>query len=299
MHACPVCRKHVGVDDSVCGFCGALLTVGMDESGCRSRNHAEIVLSPACAAITDRGQCHSANEDAVGLQSIDTPRGIVHLLVVCDGVSAAAAADLASAAAVAAMGEACRTGLTAGSSVEAAMASGLSAAQDAVCAIPAPVELPPPATTIVAALVEGTEAILAWMGDSRAYLLEGTGGRQLTQDDSWLNQAVSGGRLTVGQARRHPFAHAITKCLGRIDADGQFAPNIQKLWFPAGASLLLCSDGLWTYAERPSRLAALIAGGDDAQTACRRLVAYANAGGGSDNITAALLKNQTTDCTHS
>ena len=57
---------------------------------------------------------------------------------------------------------------------------------------------------------------------------------------------------------------------------------------------MLCSDGLWNYADEPAALARAFtdAGKDAADAAgiCRALVAFANAAGGSDNITVGVLR---------
>jgi PPM family protein phosphatase len=141
----------------------------------------------------------------------------------------------------------------------------------------------------VAALVRDLRAVIVWAGDSRAYLLAPTPS-QLTRDDSWFNDIVESGALTAKQASAHKYAHAIVKSLGALAEGEAFAPNVLEIELPERARLLLCSDGLWNYAEAAGELAALAPEGESALEACRRLVALANAGGGHDNISAALLR---------
>ena len=69
---------------------------------------------------------------------------------------------------------------------------------------------------------------------------------QLTIDDSWVQEQVSGGRLSQDEAERHRYAHAITRWLGE-DAPGG-TPRVTTFVPPAPGRLLLCSDGLWNYA---------------------------------------------------
>ena len=69
-----------------------------------------------------------------------------------------------------------------------------------------------------------------------------------------------------------------------------FGPNVLEVELPERAWLLLCSDGLWNYSETARELAASAPEEGSAIEACRRLVAFANAGGGHDNISAVLLR---------
>ncbi len=56
--------------------------------------------------------------------------------------------------------------------------------------------------------------------------------------------------------------------------------------------LLLCSDGLWNYAETPAALVQAASQGlqGDAADLCARLVAFARSSGGHDNITAVAVR---------
>ena len=92
--------------------------------------------------------------------------------------------------------------------------------------------------------------------------------------------------------------------LGLADPQGQLqdievdrlVANVLEVELPERAWVLLCSDGLWNYAEAARELAELAASAPEAESAleaCRRLVAFANAGGGHDNISAVLLRLST------
>ena len=61
-------------------------------------DHAEVDLGTA-AGVTDRGLRHQRNEDAMALESEQTPDGLVVVAVVCDGVSSSLRPDEASRAA--------------------------------------------------------------------------------------------------------------------------------------------------------------------------------------------------------
>ena len=213
----------------------------------------------------------------------------MRLLVVCDGVSSSTAAARASAAAVAAFRDAAFAAIARGDDLAAAAAGAAEAAQSAVVAIPYPEDSPAPAATLMAALVRGGRAVLAWAGDSRAYRLDAPPSL-LTRDDSWYNDIVERGVLTPDQARRHKYAHAIVNSLGGLAEGDAFAANFREVDLPAGSLLLLCSDGLWNYAETPEALAALVPAEGAAVEICRSLVAFANREGGHDNISAVALR---------
>ena len=73
------------------------------------------------------------------------------------------------------------------------------------------------------------------------------------------------------------------------------APKIGILTFPliSPGHLLLCTDGLWNYAPETEQIGALLHSensAEDCLLAARRLIAFANAQGGRDNITAAVYR---------
>jgi serine/threonine protein phosphatase PrpC len=174
----------------------------------------------------------------------------------------------------------------------ATMKTAVAAALRSVCAIPYTKggDEDPPSTTLVAALVQDQMVTIGWLGDSRAYWISPNGSRQLTQDDSWLNDIVSSGQMTAAEARTSDKAHAITRWLGE-DAIADAEPSIVNFQIPGSGHLLLCTDGLWNYAPDPGQIADLVHQGSDtnAISISRRLVEFARNSGGHDNITVALL----------
>ena len=90
--------------------------------------------------------------------------------------------------------------------------------------------------------------------------------------------------------RDRRVAHAITKWLGRDSED--FVPVVGSLDVTGSGWLLACSDGLWNYASAPSAIRDQIqaATATDPEGIALELVAFANAAGGHDNITAALAR---------
>jgi serine/threonine protein phosphatase PrpC len=316
MPSCPACASETVPDANFCGRCGAKLGASpelavakcrcgagpesIDAAGfcnqCGVRqleadpsDHQEQIVDADFAAVTDRGRRHPVNEDAVFIAEATSPSGPVHLLAVCDGVSTSTGAAQASAGAVEAFRKVAITALARGDELVDAAKQAARAAQDAVVAVPHHDGENAPATTLVAAIVRARRAVIIWAGDSRAYRLADTTA-QLTRDDSWYNDVVERGVLTPAQAKKHKYAHAIVSSLGGLAEGGEFAPNLIDIALPERAGILLCSDGLWNYADPPEEIGKLASGDGDAIEVCRRLVAFANSHGGHDNISAVLLR---------
>ena len=73
-----------------------------------------------------------------------------------------------------------------------------------------------PACTYVAAVVRGGDAVVSWIGDSRAYWLAGDGSsRLLSTDDSWAEEIANAGLMSREDAARDRRAHVLTRWLGR------------------------------------------------------------------------------------
>jgi PPM family protein phosphatase len=286
--ACPSCGTPGSVGaDGYCGNCGMLAF--------RPRDHIEVQLGDA-GAVTDRGLRHHRNEDAMWL----AVRGPDVDVVVCDGVSSSFDPDVASQTAADRAGEQLAA-LKAGDELPERIGEAVSAAGAAVAELVAggdPRRLASnPACTIVAACVRGAEIGYAWVGDSRAYWLPADGAPvPLTEDDSWATHAIALG-ADPQTAWNDAKAHAITAWLG-ADA-GTVTPRFGEFTASAPGHLVLCSDGLWNYLTEPAEFADTVRNhireAGSAVDAARSLVAFANAAGGADNITVALVPVAPTD----
>jgi protein phosphatase len=98
--------------------------------------------------------------------------------------------------------------------------------------------------------------------------------------------------LTLEQARRHPFAHLLTQCLGLEETP---TPHILHGSVEIGDAYLLCTDGLVGMIE-DAELEQILGrelGANGRATAresvLEALLDAANEAGGYDNITAVLL----------
>jgi len=141
-------------------------------------------------------------------------------------------------------------------------------------------------TTVVSAVNEEAKLLVAYVGDSRAYLYREGGLTLLTSDHSWVNEQVRLGFLSEREAERHPFRNVITRALG---TKGDVRPDIEEVDLKVGDILMLCTDGLNTMVQEEEMLH-IFADEDDLGELCRKLVQRANQRGGEDNVTVLLLR---------
>lgn len=142
------------------------------------------------------------------------------------------------------------------------------------------------ATTIVGVLFEENTAHIAHVGDSRLYLINDAGIRQVTVDHSWVLEQVALGVLTNDQARSHPLRNVVTRAIG---AAPELNVDMTSHDLAPGDVLLLCSDGL-SGMVLDAELERIVKANTDLKAATAALVADANAKGGEDNITVLLVR---------
>lgn len=249
-------------------------------------------LSLNIAGITDIGQVRRRNEDSIGLEP---GLGIV---VVADGMGGHPGGDVASSEAAVTAVHRLRE-FREGSGPQGGEAPMDEAMRGAVMAAHAAVrargeddpELEGMGTTVTAFAADPDEGSwsIGHVGDSRAYLLRHGSFRQLTRDDTWVQQRVDAAELTPEQARRHPFGHILTQCVGLEDPP---TPQILSGRLERGDVFLLCTDGLAGMLDDEfiaDALRAHFSPGPDAEGAVDALVAGAKDRGGYDNITVAII----------
>ncbi|MFZ5863314.1 MAG: Stp1/IreP family PP2C-type Ser/Thr phosphatase [Nitrospirota bacterium] len=146
-------------------------------------------------------------------------------------------------------------------------------------------------TTVVAVWVGDEAAYIAHVGDSRVYLVHAGGITQVTSDHSLVNDYLSRGIMTPAEAAVHPMKHVLIRALGTASG---VAVDIQRVPLQPGDILLLCSDGLSNIVPA-DELSAILSKTtkDDLPTRCQELIDAANRRGGLDNITAVLVRADT------
>lgn len=142
------------------------------------------------------------------------------------------------------------------------------------------------ATTAVAILFEESQATLAHVGDSRAYLCRADQIIRLTSDHSWVEEQMRAGMLTEAAAREHPWRNIVTRALS---GSSDLQVEVTEIELQLGDRLLLCSDGL-SSVLKDDETGDVIAANHDLQEGCNELISRANAAGGPDNVTTLLLQ---------
>jgi serine/threonine protein phosphatase PrpC len=144
-------------------------------------------------------------------------------------------------------------------------------------------------TTITAALVFDGTVYIVNVGDSRTYVYHDREGQlvQVTRDHSLVARLVEAGAISRDEVYTNPNRNKVYRGLGDKD-------TVKVDWFTlpvaAGDYLLLCSDGLWEMVrdQEIERIMQKCAGHPPQASAA--LVKAALKGGGSDNISAIVVR---------
>lgn len=244
----------------------------------------------------DTGQRRENNEDALlcfsgalGGGSQSQPFG---LYIISDGMGGHRSGELASEAAVRALGNSLMTKLykplfgpdpqPSEESLRELMQAAVKEAHRAVKKA-----APGGGCTLTAALVVGTQMVIAHLGDSRAYAIQRDGRIEaLTQDHSLVKRLQEMGQLTEEEAAVHPQKSVLYRALGQ----GELAQaDIFNSSMPNPGYLLICSDGLWGVIDEDT-IQRIVNSTASPYLACQHLVEAANAAGGPDNISVVLAR---------
>ncbi|MDL2273662.1 Stp1/IreP family PP2C-type Ser/Thr phosphatase [Oscillospiraceae bacterium OttesenSCG-928-G22] len=141
-------------------------------------------------------------------------------------------------------------------------------------------------TTLVGAVLSGSDVLVANVGDSRAYLISEKGIERMTRDHSVVEDLMILGDLTKEEAKTHPSKHLITRALG---TEKDVECDIYHRRVERGQFLLLCSDGLSNAVDEQEILYEVLHG-NAKELVPGKLIDLANARGGQDNITVVLLE---------
>lgn len=140
-------------------------------------------------------------------------------------------------------------------------------------------------STVVLLLVRGRHALVAHLGDSRAYRLRDGKLERLTTDHTIVQVLLDCEEIRPEDSPAHPARGQLTRFVGMT---GEALPEAQRLELAAADRFLLCSDGL-TGMVSDERIGTVLADEPSPVAACRRLIAEANHAGGKDNIVAVVV----------
>jgi len=232
-------------------------------------------LNYTIATATHVGRVRAGNEDAVFPTQDESTAGPV-VVAVADGMGGHAAGEVASAIAISSA-----VGLEAGSAlerVEAANAAVLAAAAGDVS------KAGMGTTLTLAVFWPDGRLEIGHVGDSRAYLLRNDRLTQLTIDHTFVRELIAQGRLAPEDAESHPRRHMLTRTIGM----GNVRVDSLDIYLQPADRVLLCSDGL-TGLVSDIRIARILTSTPAPADAAWSLIEAANAAGGHDNTTVAVV----------
>ncbi len=141
-------------------------------------------------------------------------------------------------------------------------------------------------TTLAAVLLKDGKAYAVNVGDSRIYSDNGSEMTQITRDHTLVQLLVDMGEMNIDEARTSPDRHKITRAVG-VNADVR--PDVFEI--SGSGFILICSDGLYGELEK-DEIHRMLKGDSyrEIKKNLSSLVSLANRRGGSDNITAIVIK---------
>jgi protein phosphatase len=136
-------------------------------------------------------------------------------------------------------------------------------------------------STLTCMLIEGNQAVIANVGDSRTYHLRKTKFTRVTKDHSYVETLIEKGMVDEDAYYTHPHRSVITRALGN-EEEVEIDFFVKKL--RAGDRFLLCSDGCWEYIANEEKIKDILKDTKDIKETVKLLIEAANNGGGGDNI---------------
>ncbi len=140
-------------------------------------------------------------------------------------------------------------------------------------------------TTVSLGVFVDNKLVIAQIGDSRCYRLRKNKLKMLTTDQSWREEMVSNGIMTMEEASNHPLSNMLTNCIGAMKT---LRIEFSVETVHPGDRFIFCSDGLSSMVS-DERIAKLVQDTRRPVEGVDELIKYALRGGGTDNITVVCL----------
>ena len=254
----------------------------------RARQNKPVLLEIHASVATNPGCVRAENQDAAVFSRPADDRSLVThgvMALVADGMGGCNGGEVASALACEKIP---KVYFASNGPAPAALRAALESVNAEIYqAAQAQPNLRGMGTTAVAFAVTSSHGWLAYVGDSRLYLIRRNQIYRMSEDHSMVFEMVHRGLITAEQARNHADRNVLSRALGS-------RPQVEvSCWeepFPIqqGDRFLLCSDGLHDLVTDQQMLE--LGGSGDIGAASARLVNAANANGGYDNISVILLE---------
>jgi len=236
---------------------------------------------------SDMGRVRNENQDKICAGFLSENAA---LAVVCDGMggeaSGSVASDLAANQIYRRISEGYQQGMKP-NSIRNLMVTAVQAANSIVYEKSCEdIEKNGMGTTCVAVLVEDKTAYIVNVGDSRAYMMDGDGIRQISDDHTYVNELYKHGEITFEEMQNHKMRYIITRAVG-------VEPKVEADYFEVeetgNFAVFLCTDGLTAYCHPQLIYESVF--NKNLDKGVSDLIDYCNACGGKDNISAAVIAN--------
>ncbi len=235
------------------------------------------------SGLTDKGCKRSNNQDSIFFS--DEPVGpLPNLYIVADGMGGHRAGDQASKMAIQITTEFVKAS-TLENPIAILKRAMIYANNEIYKASSKDPELAGMGTTMVVAVVLDSKLYVANVGDSRLYLINDDI-TQITMDHSLVEELIRNGELERKKGRNHPEKNIITRAMGSKD---EVVPDFFEIDITPEDTILLCSDGLSNMVEN-DEIKDIIVEHYNLDEMTEALVSRANYYGGSDNISAIIIR---------
>jgi len=230
---------------------------------------------------TNVGKVRDHNEDAFFVSS---EKGY---FIVSDGMGGLSAGEIASAATRESIVKCFEESFTTASAIEPLMKESFARANRAVRqALAERSEKKGMGCTCVALAFKENDFYIGYVGDSRIYLFRSGKLKQLTRDHSYVEELFLRGLITEEEKKDHPYKNSITRYVGHAD---NIEVDISSGPVSNDDVFLLCSDGLTGEVE-DSQIEKILQSSNEPETQVNSLIQQALENGGSDNITAIVVR---------
>jgi serine/threonine protein phosphatase PrpC len=241
---------------------------------------------PLAAAGSDPGRERENNEDRV---VCDPERGIY---AVVDGVGGEQGGEIAAQTAVEILqARLSRRTTDASRLIREAIALANKQIYDQAQANPA---LAGMACVLTVAVVDGDQATIGHVGDSRLYLLRPGEIKKITRDHSPVGSREDTGEISEAEAMSHPRRNEIFRDVGSAphEPDEEGFIDITQIRFEPDSALLICSDGLSDLVTSQAILSLVEGNAANPKAAVQALIDAANQAGGKDNVSVVLVQGE-------
>ena len=259
----------------------------MTDSSKQGKEHTPTTNGVAVCGLSDVGRVRELNEDNWHIEPLDDD---MLLYAVADGMGGHDRGEVASQIAVDTLFTAAKDAFSGVPDYEVTtlremLRQAVQTANRAVVTAGEENDSNMGTTLTCGLLYKGREAVVANVGDSRAYLLRDGDLRAISQDHSLVAYLVQLGELTAEEARTHPSGNILVRSIGSMP---EVEVDVYHVAVQAGDRIMICSDGLW--GELPDAdIQEIMTTNTVPLDACQALIDRANEAGGRDNTTLVIV----------